>query len=222
MAVFENYDSNTLVSGSSDNDSIYNSGKYVTMTGGAGDDTIYNDSHYIEDGMYVTMLGGAGNDSINNAPYYANVSDVTINVGAGDDIITLGENSTKNLIKYTEGNGNDKIIGFNADSTLQIGENADGTYYSSKSGGNIIVTVGDSKITLIGAANLDTLNIQGIKKSVSNTLTLTNSSKAAVTINSAIKNVKASSRTKKIKIVGNTLDNSILGGKNSDTIYGCE
>lgn len=64
------------------------------------------------------------------------------------------------MFTYAEGDGNDIISGFNATSTLQIGDGT-GTYSTEKNGDDIIVTVGDGKITLQGAVNLSTVNISG-------------------------------------------------------------
>ena len=57
--------------------------------------------------------------------------------------------------KYTNGDGNDSIVGFNTKSTLSIS----GSYSTAKSGSNILVTVGDGKITLVGASSLSSVNI---------------------------------------------------------------
>lgn len=138
-------------------------GQIVNLT--AGDDEYTNN----EDG--VTINAGAGKDYISNKG-----SDVTINMSVGDDDISnsgtnvsinAGEgddavwNSGKNvLFKYTEGDGNDLISGFNETSTLQIAGGY-GTYSTQRSGSNIIVKVGDGRITLEGARDLETVNIDG-------------------------------------------------------------
>ena len=54
-----NYTSDTLISGSSGNDTIFNNGDSVTIEGGKGNDSIYNSSGY-----YVSITGGADNDTI--------------------------------------------------------------------------------------------------------------------------------------------------------------
>ena len=53
-----NYDDDTRISGSSDRDSIYNSGSKVTLNAGAGDDCIHLNSYYL------SLNGGTGDDSI--------------------------------------------------------------------------------------------------------------------------------------------------------------
>lgn len=155
----------------------------------------------------VTVKGTLKADIINN--YGGNK--VTINAGAGNDSIynNDGENV---LFKYNAGDGNDLIRGFNSTSTLQIGG---GAYSTKKSGKNIIVTVGEGKITLQGAASLDTLNIKGTKL-----LTVTNKTSSPLTVDVATGIIDASSRTKAIKITGNGLANTIIGGSKNDSLYG--
>ena len=60
------------------------------------------------------------------------------------------------MIQYNKGDGNDLIEGFNATSTLQIGGK---NYSTTKSGDDIIITVGDGSITLVNAADLGDINI---------------------------------------------------------------
>ena len=87
---------------------------------------------------------------------------MTLAGGLGDDTINLVQRKAKNnLISYTAGDGNDVITGFNATSTLQIGDGS-GTYSTQVSGKDIIITVGDDSISLIGVANLKDINISGI------------------------------------------------------------
>ena len=202
MANIENYNSNSLVSGTAGNDYILNGGSNsslegVTIDAGSGDDTIHSDNSYYskiyagegddsiknlawnalhvtiygEDGNdyihnmvpKVLIYGGSGNDVIDNSDAKDN-EDVTINGGAGDDYVY--NDSQKILFQYATGDGNDLIEGFNETSTLQIcGGN--GTYSSQVSGDDIIVTVVDGKITLVGATSLATVNVEGTKGNLS-------------------------------------------------------
>ena len=233
MATITNSKSNTLLSGTSSNDTIYNGGYYndswhdggnkVTISAGAGNDDILN-----HDCDSVTIDAGAGNDDITNFG-----SKVTITGGSGNDtfynncfrqddgnIYYPDYDKGKNvLFKYSAGDGNDVIYGFKADSTLSIGG---GSYSTRKSGDNVIVTVGKSNITLNGAAYLSKINItKGTGGSSSSTLkTVTDSTKSPVTVGSAIKTINASSRTKAVKITGNAKANTITGGKGNDKLYG--
>ncbi len=136
-----NGSASTFIQSGGGNDSIANSAAYVTVDAGDGNDFIRSfgaNSYY---------TAGAGNDSVLNG-----AANVTINAGEGDDSIT---NSGDNvLIEYA--GGNDTISGFNATSTLSIAE----AYSTAVSGDDLIVTVGESKITLLDAAGLSSPNIE--------------------------------------------------------------
>ena len=117
--------------------------KNITLTD--GDDSVNNS----RDNVTINALGG--NDIISNSS-----NEVTIDGGAGNDTISLGYLTYGNLIKYTEGDGNDLIQGFGEYNTLKI---AGSSYSTKKSGEDIVVTVGEGKITLVGAASLVTPDI---------------------------------------------------------------
>lgn len=107
-----------------------------------------------------SIIGGAGLTTITGSEksdtIIAGDGDITINAAKADDYISV--NSAAALIEYASGDGNDTIFGFNANSTLSISGDS---YTSTKSGNDVIVSVGDSEITLVGAANLSTVNIIG-------------------------------------------------------------
>ena len=200
--------------GGNGNDSLRNAGgKNVTMSGGSGNDSLFNNisTSIVESGARVSISGGGGKDFVYNSG-----SEVTISGGTGNDLISLSSYAQNNLIRYNSGDGSDKIYGFNATSTLSIGG---GKYSTSKSGANLVVTVDDGKISLMGAANLSTVNINGVYKDPT-FKTVTNSTKSPVTIGSAVKIVDASSRTKSVKITGNKLANTLQGGSKNDSLYG--
>ena len=148
-----------IIDGGTGNDSIYNDGDDCIINGGAGNDYIFNEDDW------CTIDGGAGNDSI-----YNDYSDYcTIDGGAGNDLISLSSNY--NVIIYKSGDGKDKIYGFDSDDMLSI---SGGSYSTTKSGKNIIVTVDDGKISLIGAADYfdDYYNIDFTKTAEENNWTL--------------------------------------------------
>ena len=133
-----------------------NANSYATINGGAEDDTIYNSgiTHW------SVLNGGAGNDSIYNA--LGNY--VTITGGVGNDTIRIKSlNASNNVIQYWEGDGNDYFIdewdALSPNWTLKIGDGS-GTYSSQKSGNDIVVTVGEGKITLANMGS-KTVNIEG-------------------------------------------------------------
>lgn len=169
MPTINNTISNTLLSGTSGSDSITNSSGYVSITSGAGNDTISNT------GDDTTLDGGAGHDYITTY----NADDVSIDGDAGDDIIELRGSANRLSVKggsgndtifgsstgggiiyqYNEGDGYDVITGYKSRDTLSI---SGSSYSTAVSGNNIIVTVGDGKITLFGASG-KTLNITGTR-----------------------------------------------------------
>lgn len=139
---------NSYVDGGNGNDYIENLGwcDFSTVNGGTGDDTILNLN------WYCSIDGGDGDDSI-----YTGGGVHTISCGKGNDTInSTGADSYYVTFKYTSGDGNDIIYGFNETDTLQIG----GTYSVVNNGSDVVVTVGDGKITLVGAASLTSINIE--------------------------------------------------------------
>ncbi len=97
----------------------------------------------------VAVNGTALADSISNSG-----ASVTITGGEGDDLIQIDGDNVR--IQYSAGDGNDTIEGLNETSTLSVGNNL---YSTQQSGDDLILTVGENKITLVDAANLDELNI---------------------------------------------------------------
>ena len=121
--------------GGDGNDSIGDIDDNVLAVGGAGDDTIRNGN------SGSTIYGGAGNDSVYSF-------DATINTGTGDDTIHLsGVGGGKNVIQYSNGDGNDLVQNFSSSDTLRIY----GSYATQESGENVLVQVGSGMIILAGA-----------------------------------------------------------------------
>ena len=181
---------NNTINSGADNDSIYGGGSNISINADAGDDYIH---------------------------VYSSAENITISPGAGNDTIeSYCENGF--LYKYAKGDGNDSIKGFSSKDTLSISGT---TYSTTKSGSNIVVTAGSGKITLEGAAKLSKLNIvKGSNSTTSATLNVTNSTKSPVIVDSAVKVINASKRTKAVDITGNDSANTISGGSKNDTLYG--
>ena len=236
------YAHNCTINTGDGNDSVYNSwSHYCTINTGEGNDSVYNDYGWectintgagndlisLSSGGMCTINTGAGNDSVYNSggictintgagndSVYNSGDMCTINTGAGNDLISLNDYSEENVIIYNSGDGNDKIYGFDGDDTLSI---SGGYYSTAKSGDNIIVTVGEGKITLVGAANLSEVNINGKKTSTPSTETnkwtlsgttakYGTSSKTLVTVK-GIKSIDGLSVSKKVV----TVNKSSLG-----------
>ena len=145
---------NVTLSGGAGADKIWvqNNSKKVSLVGGAGNDTMQF-AAYCES---VIADGGAGKDHINS--YWINFSS-TITGGKGNDTINLNTRESKNnLIKYASGDGNDTILGFDSNDTIQI---TSGSYSTTKSGSDFIIKVGKQKIVLKDAVNseYDKINI---------------------------------------------------------------
>ncbi len=164
-------------------DSIMNDGQKVLIMGGAGRDVIYNDVYisggaasevtidggddddYIqtyEEGENVSINGGKGSDTVvNGSQSYGGGKNATLVGGKGDDLIVNydGENTT---FKYASGDGNDTIQGFNSTSILQVG-NGKATYSKETVDNDIIITVGDGSVLLVGADSLASVNIFGVE-----------------------------------------------------------
>lgn len=245
------------INGGDGNEIIHNHSQYSTVNGGAGNDTIYdNNSNLLlngDDGNDVIVSGHLGNPGVWHYETYnvemahtdleTLVADtsadatatklVTIIGGTGDDSIALGSKTSKHVVKYANGDGNDVIYGFNSGATLYI---TNGNYSTTKSGDDVIVKVGSGSITLKNAKD-KTLNIQGTLDSggggsLPTGLTY-NSDKTEITASKKfkgssinltkypkVKSLDASAVTKKLKITGNSLDNEIKGGSGNDTISG--
>ncbi len=93
---------------------------------------------------------------VENANALEEDSTVTIEAGGGDDTVYCGDRP--NLYVYKAGDGNDVIYSLGATDTLKITGSA---YSKTKSGKDVIVTVGEDKIILKNAVGLTTVNIEG-------------------------------------------------------------
>lgn len=180
----------------------YTSSTLVSGTSAA--DSIYNAS------SYVTIKAGGGNDSITNFGYYA-----TINAGAGKDLISLS--GYKNVIQYASGDGNDTVFGFNAYDTLYITK---GTYAMTKSGKDVIVTVGKNSVLIKSDDGSETITIMDSSGKIS---TYNNWKKWNGSIKNNIKSNVTLSGSKK----GDTIGNSgyyvtINAGAGNDSIINYE
>ena len=73
-----------MVSGTSDNDSIYNTGSNVTIDFGAGNDSLSSR------GATLSINGGNDDDVIHLDPYfYGSIRDVTLTGGSGNDTFVV-------------------------------------------------------------------------------------------------------------------------------------
>ena len=223
---------NTTVFGYAGNDTIYNSNNGAQIYGGDGHDDI------ISAGNNVGISGGNGADSIlstgNNGVIIGNAGNDTLYVqgkgnlldgGQGNDVILFETGSGKNLVNYANGSGNDIIVGLTSNDTISLTSG-----YVSKvsvSGSNVIAKIGKGSIigTNLKGKKINVIDSAGNSYSVvvnaTNSVTqfATNSTTNG-TLDPVIKNLDASSRTKAIKVTGNALANSIVGGTGNDKLFG--
>ena len=104
----------------------------------------------------------AGTSAIDTIYSTGNYS--TINAGKGNDVISLSPSSSYNVIEYYTGDGNDRIYGFDSKDVFSIS----GSLTSSiKSGTSLILTIGSSKVTLVGVGNksINVINSQTVSRS---------------------------------------------------------
>lgn len=126
-----------MVSGTSDVDSIVNSG-----------------------GNYVTVNAGAGNDTIQSVWG----TNITLRGGEGNDLIKLDKNSNRNVIHYVEGDGSDTVIGFNPTDLVKLTGEVTGSILS---GNDLTLNVGSGSITFRGIENYLPIQIQNADGSMS-------------------------------------------------------
>ena len=150
-----------------------------------------------------SLNGGAGNDTLFGGKGYD-----TLRGGDGDD-----------LFIYTA--GNDVIADYAAGDVISLGAAVQGVSLNSSSvvfkfdGGKLTVKNGKAKyLSVIDSAGNEYETVVGGRT------TLTDKSKSSVTMGAKVTTADATARTKAIKISGNALPNTILGGSGKNTIYG--
>ena len=140
----EHHGSKASIVTSSGNDSVLSGGNDATISTGDGDDTIYNATGY-----NASINAGAGDDVITNGDYIFHYDNVTIMAGRGNDKVNLSEESSLyNVLQYVDGDGDDTVYGYSSDDKIQI---INGSYTTTTSGNDVIIKVGDGKITLKNA-----------------------------------------------------------------------
>ena len=149
------------------------------------------------------LVGGNGNDY-----FEVTHQNVTINGGRGDD--TIDGSSYGEVIQFGAGEGNDLVINFGKEDTLQI---TSGTLSTVKSGNDLIVTVKNSTASgtiTLGGAGAYKLKSDGEFLTVEDVNYITNTKD----------NVKVSGTTG-IDFITNSGENvTIQPGKGNDTVEG--
>ena len=128
-----NSNDNTVISGSSYSDTIYNdSGDYSKISTGSGKDSIY-----CYDNDFVTVKAGSGKDTVRGSFYSSKIYG-----GAGSDYISISGSYYSNTI--SGGSGNDTIY-------------ANGGSIGGGAGNDKITVVGGYGSTIFGGTGADTL-----------------------------------------------------------------
>ena len=189
VADINNADKKATITGTADDDNIYNSGSYSTINAAAGDDSIDNfGSHVIinagdgNDGIYskgktnVTVDAGAGNDYITNYSsftllrsgadddyiYSAGGNHVTIEGGAGSDtVVSASQNAYIN-----GGAGNDIIYITGVDNTVRGGKGND-TMIGSRYTDTFVYANGDGTDVITDYKANDRIKIEAGSGSIS-------------------------------------------------------
>ena len=205
-----NLRANTTINGGAGADSIDNYGMNVSIYGGTGADTIYNrhkdlnmDDKEAENKLVASdkswIDGGDGDDLIENYNFNA-----TITGGKGDDTVNNFEAGMVYI--YREGDDNDLIRGFGLLETLVI----DGAEFTTlKADADIIVQVGDDKITLAGAAGLAHPNIVNSTEGIDSLNVIWNEKEDSL--------IAGKTSSNWIRNVANNV--TINGGASNDDIY---
>ena len=155
---------NNYILGNAGNDSIIGTSTGSdTLSGGAGNDTInaFGASNLIQGdaandylsviGSANTLTGGAGDDTL-----VVNGSENTLIAGAGNDSIDLSQSTGENLIKYTTGEGNDVIVGYDKDKgdIIKLASNKTKVTKGEVKGDDYVLTIGAGTITFKDAADM--------------------------------------------------------------------
>ena len=189
------------IQGGSGKDTIYGGSGADSIFGNAGNDKLYGESGN------DFLSGGAGND--------------TLSGGSGNDTLTGGLG--KDMFIYSS--GNDVITDYTVgQDSIKLSSGA--IVGSSVVDSDVVLKLSSGSITVKNGKGKAITVVDKNGKSTSKpyrdttTLTVTDSDSAAVTVDSSVLIIDASTRTKAVKITGNSLDNTITGGSGSDTLTG--
>ncbi|MBQ7476142.1 MAG: hypothetical protein IJT06_01955, partial [Selenomonadaceae bacterium] len=139
-----NTTSSIKLTGTNNNDTVYNIASNVTVSVGAGADSIHNT------GYYASIIAGEDNDTIFNNAFYS-----TILAGDNDDKISVGTSGDNSYIDG--GAGNDSIFSADGDGMTIYG--GDGNDLISISGGTSnTVSTGYGNDTITGRFGSSSIN----------------------------------------------------------------
>lgn len=178
--------------------------------------------HVIGNGKANTITGGSQDDSIEG--------------GKGNDVLSGGEGS--DVFVYNKGDGNDKILDYTNDDTIQINDDYVKKITKSKDGKDYVITLNSKKtITLVDAADKIISWADSKGASVYPNVIDVNDKGTAVTLKAeytadtfdvttyadfseTARTIDASAVDQDIAIVGNKKNNVIIGADGNNTIEG--
>ncbi|MBE8953604.1 MAG: hypothetical protein SR1Q7_10760 [Quinella sp. 1Q7] len=238
----EGHDTIKIASGTISNASL--NGSDVVFTIGKNSLTVKNGK-----GKSIALIDSAGKNSTQTVSDILTVTNAvkspvtvapyvkTIDASARTSAVRITGNDLANTIMSVSGNatltggkGNDTFIykggktvisDYTAGDKISLGAAITAT---TVSGSNVIFTVGSGSLTINNAKGKALALIDAKGKSstatISDVLTVTNSTKSPVTVPAYVKTVNASKRTSAVRITGNASANSIVGGSSADSLNG--
>ncbi len=214
VKVIDNFEPNTVVTGTNGRDSIHNGNEGIgaTINSGEGKDSI---SNYSESAV---INSGSDNDYILNL---WNTDNVTINTGEGDDSI---DNSGNNVF-MNAGTGNDYIYNGRFNNTVSGGSGNDyfyeyghGTAYIYSSGNDTLYNFNDTDALVLGNVKI----LSSIKSGNSNILLNLDNGNTIFLQNyyaDEINTVVSASEVETINVIDSSEANTVVTGTdNKDTI----
>ncbi len=221
-SIYNRYGSAATILAGEGNDTIYDASWHTSINAGNGDDSVYvnswdsttdggtgNDT-ITADNTYASINGGEGQDRINLIGSYSNKAKRTVKGGTGNDIISIGSGSGGNIFQYAAGDGYDTIYGATANDSLTI---TSGSYTTSKSGSDLIVSVGSGG-TYTGAITFKNTTSVKVYPTIQSTFTEGNDRATVSNSNSLVSALGGND------YIYNTAQYvTISGDAGSDTIY---
>jgi Ca2+-binding RTX toxin-like protein len=200
------------ITGGSGADTIVGGAGADTLNGGAGNDII------TYDGLDISIAGGTNTDTLTvNGAATINLS--SVDQSSGDAANVTGfENvnaSGSSVAVSLTGDGNANVLtGGSAADTLVGGTGADTL---SGGAGNDTITYDGSDVSLAGAADIDTLLVNG---AATINLSSADQSSGDTAVVSGFENVNASGSSVAVSLTGDGNANVLTGGSGADTIVG--
>ena len=217
-----NYNTNNTITAGTGSDLIYTSGNSMFVNAGSGRNSIT-----LAGGKNNTIITGKGNDTINlaesannNVIIFGGGEDLVVNYHSGDTVKAAGV-----LTQQTVG---DDVILTDGTSTMTLKGAADKTVNTATLSSNDNVY----KILVADKTVGDTLPPDNLPETTqpettppdttppASNLIVTNATTSPLTIGETIEIVDATLRTKALRLTGNELANSIVGGKGADVLDG--